>query len=275
MSTQSKYLNIDHLRNFEVDPAYFGLGFIQLKIDIENRIHFYHDVLPVLSETPHDHRYKFTSHVLQGTLEQTLFQWDNTPVGDHEKHLVDCSATSNLLTRQPPINGRITPTLRASFTSGSWYEIEANTLHTVSGKNNAITHLQRGEAYKDFATVVAKNGDNIVCPFSDPITTSRCWELIEDMLPKKKKKKKNKKHGYHIMDIPKGTIGEPDKIVEEAMEIMDAHQQGVRIMAATEMADLYGALDRYRERHHADLTMTDIHAMYVVTRRAFDSGRRT
>jgi phosphoribosyl-ATP pyrophosphohydrolase len=94
------------------------------------------------------------------------------------------------------------------------------------------------------------------------------------MLPKKNKKK-NKKHGYHIMDIPKGTIGEPSKIVEEAMEIMDAHQQGVRIMAATEMGDLYGALDRYREKHHADLTMEDIHAMYMVTRRAFDSGRRT
>jgi hypothetical protein len=271
MKTQSEYLDIDHLRNFEVDPAYFGLGFIQLKINSRNRIHFYHDDLPVLTDNPHDHRYKFTSHILQGTLEQTIFQWEESQRGAHSKQLVDCKAGSN---PQASKRGHFTPTLHASFTAGSWYQVEADTLHTVKGSDHAVTHLYRLDTHKEYASVVVKDGDGNECPFSEPMTTNRCWELIEDMLPKKKKKK-NKKHGYHIMDIPKGTIGEPSKIVEEALEIMDAHQQGVRIMAATEMGDLYGALDRYREKHHADLTMEDIRAMYMVTRRAFDSGRRT
>lgn len=81
--------------------------------------------------------------------------------------------------------------------------------------------------------------------------------------------------GYHLTPIPKGQVGEPDKIVEEAMEIADAHSQGVKIMAATELADLYGAMVSYMERHHPELTMNDVHAMHVVTRRAFESGRRT
>jgi hypothetical protein len=272
MKTQSEYLDIDHLRNFEVDPAYFGLGFIQLKVDLHNRVHFYHNDLPILSDNPHDHRYSFTSHILQGTLEQTTFQWETSSHGGYSKQLVDCKADSNL--QVSLAWGHITQALYSSYATGSRYQIEADTLHTVSGIDNAVTHLIRGDTEKEYAAVIVQKGDEPVCPFSEPMTKNRCWELIEDMLPKKKKKK-NKKHGYHIMDIPKGTIGEPSKIVEEALEIMDAHQQGVRIMAATEMGDLYGALDRYREKHHADLTMEDIHAMYMVTRRAFDSGRRT
>jgi phosphoribosyl-ATP pyrophosphohydrolase len=272
MKTQSEYLDIDHLRNFEVDPAYFGLGFIQLKVDLHNRVHFYHNDLPILSDNPHNHRYSFTSYILQGTLEQTTFQWDYAATGEFLTQLVNCKAGSNLIASQQ--SGQITQTLYSSYATGSRYQIEADTLHTVSGIDNAVTHLIRGDTEKEYAAVIVQKGDEPVCPFSEPLTTKRCWELIEDMLPKKKKKK-NKKHGYHIMDIPKGTIGEPSKIVEEALEIMDAHQQGVRIMAATEMGDLYGALDRYREKHHADLTMEDIHAMYMVTRRAFDSGRRT
>ena len=98
--------------------------------------------------------------------------------------------------------------------------------------------------------------------------------MIESMLPKADKKKKKSKFGYHVADIPKGKVGEPSKIVEEAMEIADAHEQGVKVMAAVEMSDVYGALDRYREKHHPELTMDDIRAMYNVTRRAFDNGKR-
>ena len=32
--------------------------------------------------------------------------------------------------------------------------------------------------------------------------------------------------GYHVAGIPKGTIGEASKVVEEAMEFMDATNQG-------------------------------------------------
>lgn len=83
-----------------------------------------------------------------------------------------------------------------------------------------------------------------------------------------------KKHGYHIQDIPRGVIGEPSKIIEEAHEVADAHQQGVNIMTAVELSDLIGAVDRFREKHLPHISWDDLFKMYRVTRRAFESGAR-
>lgn len=80
--------------------------------------------------------------------------------------------------------------------------------------------------------------------------------------------------GYHVTDIPKGVLGEPSKVVEEAAELADAHQQGVGIMALVEAADLYGALRAYLAQHHPGKTMADLEAMADVTERAFRNGRR-
>jgi hypothetical protein len=82
------------------------------------------------------------------------------------------------------------------------------------------------------------------------------------------------KHGYHTSEIPKGKVGESSKILEEVLELIDAEKQGVRIMAQVELSDIYGALDRYREKHFPDLAMKDIEQMYSVTKRAFDNGKR-
>lgn len=265
-------LDIDHLRSFEVDPAYFGLGFIQLKIKRNGRVHFYHKDLPVLAEEPHDHRYGFLSYIMQGRFEQVLYQFDQAPDGTHEIVWEDCKP--GMEAQGPnPLRGVIKEIFHGEYQAGDYYRIEADTLHTVRGMDNAVTYLVRDDPFKDFAGVVREIGAERVCPFSQPIPVDQCWEMIEDMLPKKTDAKK-KSYGYHMRDIPKGVIGEPSKIVEEAYEILDAHEQGVRIMAEVEMSDLYGALDRYREKYYPDLTMKDIRNMYRVTRRAFDNGKR-
>lgn len=46
---------------------------------------------------------------------------------------------------------------------------------------------------------------------------------------------------YHLRPIPKGHWGSASKLVEEALELMDAIEQGVRILELTELADLWGA----------------------------------
>jgi len=278
MQKHEKLMDIDHLRSYDVEPAYFGLGFIQLKIKSNSRVHFYHDDLPVLAEEPHDHRYNFISYILQGKFEQTIYQFDaDKELGKYLLEYENCQPYDRHTPVPNKLRGNLREVMSCRFQAGDYYNIDSSTLHKVRGRDNAITYLVRQDPIKDLAAVVRHEDDDRVCPFSEPIPVKQCWELIEDMLPKtdaEAPKKKKSKFGYHVANIPKGKIGEPSKIVEEAMEIADAHAQGVKLMAAVEMSDLYGALDRYREKHHPDLTMDDICAMYKVTRRAFDNGKR-
>lgn len=274
-------LDIDHLRSFGVDPAYFGLGFIQLKIKQNSRVHFYHNDLPILAEEPHDHRYGFISYIMQGRFVQSVYHFTEAPNGDYEMAWEDCKP--GMEAKGPsPVRGTLKEVINGELRAGDYYQIAADTLHTVRGQDNAITYLVRDEPFKDFTGVVRKIGEEKVCPFSLPIPVSECWELIKSMLPPQSIDPVaytdllpiKKKPGYHVVKIPKGKIGEPSKIIEEAFEIQDAHNQGVKVMTQVEMSDLYGALDRFREKYHPELTMDDLSAMYKVTRRAFENGKR-
>lgn len=271
-STEKRHeplLDIDHLRSFDVEPAYFGLGFIQLKIKRNGRVHFYHNDLPVLSEEPHNHRYGFISYIMQGRFEQALYQFDsNVPGGKFYMDFEDCRPETEDLTGGEKTPGRLQEIFSAEYQAGDYYQIDAETLHTVKGMDNAITYLVREEPSKQFAGVVREFGAEKVCPFSEPIPVAQCWEMIEDMLPKQKRP------GYHLRKIEKGTVGEVSKIVEEANELLDAHEQGVRIMELVELSDLYGAMVRYLEKYYPDMSMKDIKGMHKVTRRAFDNKRR-
>ena len=279
MTKLEPVLDIDHLRSFDVEPAYFGLGFIQLKIKRNGRVHFYHNDLAILAEEPHNHRYGFISYIMQGKFEQEIFRFEPHYHGDSDLVFESCKPGDEG-NSDTPVHGFLHSAMHCEFRAGDYYRIEADTLHTVIGRENAITYLVRDEPFKEFAGVVRKHGAESVCPFSEPIPVARCWELIEDMLPKhfmhqKVDKPAKKKLGYHVRDIPKGKVGEPSKIIEEAYEILDAHEQNIKVMTQVEMSDLYGALDRYREKYHSELTMKDLKAMYKVTRRAFDNGKRT
>lgn len=80
--------------------------------------------------------------------------------------------------------------------------------------------------------------------------------------------------GYHLKPIAKGQIGESSKIKEEVEELIDAEEQGAKIMALVELSDLYGAIELYLEKHHPDTTMNDLKVMSEITQRAFKSGER-
>lgn len=84
-----------------------------------------------------------------------------------------------------------------------------------------------------------------------------------------------KNAGYHLVEIPKGTVGESDKILEEILELQDAERQSCRIMALVELSDVVGAIEHYLGRHHPDTRLEDLIIMSRITRRAFQNGRRT
>ena len=81
-------------------------------------------------------------------------------------------------------------------------------------------------------------------------------------------------HGYHFADIPKGDYGTISKIQEELLELQDAMDQGNKIMALTELSDLYGAIEGFIERNSLGVTMRDLEIMSHATKRAFESGHR-
>lgn len=80
------------------------------------------------------------------------------------------------------------------------------------------------------------------------------------------------KHGYHVSEIKKGTLGELSKIQEELDELRDAELQGCRILAMCELADLYGAIRAYSKKFCVN--MQDLEYMADLTERAFKKGHR-
>lgn len=82
----------------------------------------------------------------------------------------------------------------------------------------------------------------------------------------------DQQHGYHVAPIPKGVLGEPSKITEEAAEFADAIEQGCTVMAILELADLYGAMEAWLTGYN--LSMVDLAKMSKITTRAFESGKR-
>lgn len=80
--------------------------------------------------------------------------------------------------------------------------------------------------------------------------------------------------GYHLREIPRGEVGELSKILEEALEALDAEAQGSTIMTLVELSDLYGAMQAYLAKHHPTMTMDDLACFSTITQRAFTSGNR-
>jgi hypothetical protein len=80
--------------------------------------------------------------------------------------------------------------------------------------------------------------------------------------------------GYHLVPIRKGVLGELSKVQEELDELSDGFAQKDRILMSVEVADLYGALELFVEKHLPGLTMEDVAKFSATTRRAFTNGRR-
>jgi phosphoribosyl-ATP pyrophosphohydrolase len=81
--------------------------------------------------------------------------------------------------------------------------------------------------------------------------------------------------GYHFRNIEKGQIGDVSKIREECYELLDAAEQGAKVMVLNELADLYGAMEAFLEKEFdGKMNMEDIKKMAEITKRAFESGER-
>lgn len=174
-------LSIDWLRANAKKAHFFGLGFIQVKLDDHVRVHFYHRDIPAFVEEPHDHRYDFVSTVKRGCLRNQI--WKLIPGDGHEVSYESCRQDG--------------PTAPAGFQTGvselgtfdthegSGYHMNAETFHVVRPlfeHGPVITLVQREMPFKEFARVIKKVGSTSTCPFSRPLLDGELWEIVRDCI---------------------------------------------------------------------------------------------
>ena len=96
-----KDIDLETLRRNHVRLYYFGLGFIQLKLDEVRRLHFYSARLPPITEDVHNHRYGFLSRVLAGRLTNRVYA-----LGQGESHVLvneTCNPDIKAPARRDPV----------------------------------------------------------------------------------------------------------------------------------------------------------------------------
>jgi hypothetical protein len=273
LDESNRLLNIDWLRATEAEPHWFGLGFVQLKLNSEERLHFWHpDYCPTVSEDEvHDHRYTFNSDILKGSLTHYIFDWEPAtlmnPGLSHEMIYVSCEKD-----KPAPVKiqyGHLHDIGFQTLTVGSSYTFLQGRFHRTAIYEPTVTYVCREEPVTEFARVIRPIGSKSVCPFSNDMSTEELWDIINETLSSSVSKP-----GYHKQNIKKGILGDPSKIREEFEEFMDAVDQEVSVMALVELSDLVGAIEAYLSNNHQSISFDDLKAMSNVTKRAFENGRR-
>lgn len=175
-------INLDALRATGAVPHWFGLGFVQLKLDEDRRLHFWHPSAGQITpeEELHDHRYDFTSRVLAGEMIHEVWDWHPDADGDHE--MLEVSCKPGVAANPEPVGrGWVTMSGRHAMRQGESYSFKAGLFHRGSA-HRAITFLTRGPVVSDMARVIHPIGMPSVCPFSAPRTEAECWDMIADMV---------------------------------------------------------------------------------------------
>ena len=176
-------LDVASLRASGAVPHWFGLGFVQLKLDETTRVHFWspsHGQITPEDEL-HDHRYGFVSKVVAGSMVHEVWNWEPRDDGDHEMTEVSCKPGAP---SDPAVIGRgqIRLAGRYRLAVGSDYMFPANCFHRGRTEGGAITLLARGPVERDTARVLRPLGHASVCPFSAPKDEDECWAIMEALV---------------------------------------------------------------------------------------------
>ena len=180
----NSFLDYEYLRENHEMIHFFGLGFVQLKLNLEQRLHFYHPDLPPFVDQPHNHRYDFTSEVLKGGLHNIIWREDpNDPDGEPCVLRFDsCTADDNLEIPE----GRLTRRrVVAEFYTEppSQYYMPREAFHQVRPFNEpTVTLLERGLRVTDFAQILEPVNFEPVCPFSANLPEEELWDIVKKCL---------------------------------------------------------------------------------------------
>ncbi len=167
---------IDYLRETGASPAYFGLGFIQLKTTNSVRYHFWHPELIAIvpEEEIHDHRYRFRSDIIAGELYQELYYFSE---GGNRYEIYRVSCDPKVPNEGICNVGDMILVGSQTLRAGSSYTIEQGQYHRVKATMCA-SRLIRSLAEVPFANVARPMGIDAVCPFSKTIPEAELWGMI-------------------------------------------------------------------------------------------------
>lgn len=162
---------------------FFGLGFIQVKMNDKERYHFYSPELTafVPPEEIHDHRYGFMSTVLKGSLSQDIYGFEVSPrETDYELRYVSCDPEYKAPTEKCFVNPELLS--RVHLNRGSQYTLSEKSFHKVLPiACNTITYLQRENKIKPFARVISSAKEE-VCPFSKDLPEEELWTWVKRII---------------------------------------------------------------------------------------------
>ena len=186
MFNSYKEINLNWLKLNTQKIHFFGLGFIQIKINDEYRLHFYHKDLPAFVETPHTHRYDFTSTILKGNFTQNIYEVTKIVSNNQQHNYIEVfescgrgELSEALINYKKPVDCKLI--LINNYTEGSSYTLDKNTYHTVNA-NDCITLLRRDNERLEYAKVLNEINKPNICPFSMKIEENELWNKIESML---------------------------------------------------------------------------------------------
>lgn len=168
----------------KTEPKFFGLGFIQCKINDRERIHFYHPTLvPTVNieEEVHNHRYDFESTILMGKINNKKYQFieDN----DNATHFLQSESCNESIKIEKSNNIYGTVVLESDecISKGEAYLMKFYEFHTFH-TTKCITYLKRSSYKQDTAQVIRPINSEIICPFSIKLSPEECWNIINDCL---------------------------------------------------------------------------------------------
>lgn len=167
----------------QTTPHYFGLGFIQCKINNYERIHVYHpDLMPIVNieEEIHNHRYDFSSTILSGSIINK--KYDFNEYGHITHFLQNETCNKDIKTDNTKrLYGTIKLISENLLTQGETYFMHFNQFHTFQTEK-CITYLKRSDYKQELAQVVRPLNGDVVCPFSKEMSVEQCWDIINDCL---------------------------------------------------------------------------------------------
>jgi hypothetical protein len=179
--TKEQILDITWLKKNSKMIHFFGLGFIQIKLNDEYRVHVYTDKLSatVTKEDIHNHRYGFESTIIKGKLQQQFFTVVPAVGGNFLLVEESCNPDNKIDSIASEVNVEFAG--EATYSAGDMYALHHSSFHRVYSID-AITLLKRGNIEKSLAEVVYRKGEPPQCPFSVKVSEAALWEIVEEAL---------------------------------------------------------------------------------------------